>query len=365
MNTSIYKSTLLVLLAGVSLLAGIAKAEDGIVKNAYGDYVVTITDRNGVARRELFIPATKIDPAVRSLWHLSDKVITYRYRVHNGSLAKQHLNLFIVEPVTGLITTPPVISKQANRRDYVLTLIKASKNSIQNPSGGWDGDIIDIPAGFRLGWGNASQDPALPSGLAPGTGASGFGYQSADLPGIAIMELRGDVTYTDDTYSQYDDPEMIDMQTPVGDQYQQMQNNDFVPRYVAAAMIAVPVPFDAAVLLDRIRSQVATWPSKQLVDATFAAQLDRYLLASVDAYRLNNAKVGKEHIEAIRKMLEKEHHYLDKEDLDDEDNEEHKTATRFTIDRLAARVLDFDLKYVLKRMKKDDEHEHDRGDKEK
>lgn len=365
MNTSIYKSTLLVLLAGASLLAALAKAEDGIVKNTDGDYVVTITDRNGVARRNLFITSTKIDPTVRSSWHLSDSAVTYRYRIQNGSLAKQYLQSARIENVTGIIATPSVIPKQADRRTYVRVLINAFKNSILKPAGGWEGGIHDMDEGFRLSWYTASQDPALPSGLAPGTGASGFGYQSADLPGIAIMKLRGDVTYTDDTFSQYDDPEMLDTLTPLGEQYIQMQNNDFVPRYVAAAMIAVPAPFDAAVLLDRIRSQVATWPSKQLVDATFAAQLDRYLLASADAYRLNNAKVGKEHIEAIRKMLAKEHHYLDKEDADDEDSEEHKTATRFTIDRLAARILDFDLKYVLKRMKKDDKHERDRGDKEK
>lgn len=37
-----------------------------------------------------------------------------------------------------------------------------------------------------------------------------------------------------------------------------------------------------------------------------------------------------------------------------EDNEEHRTATRFTIDRFAAHILEFDLIYVRKRMKKED-----------
>jgi hypothetical protein len=114
--------------------------------------------------------------------------------------------------------------------------------------------------------------------------------------------------------------------------------------------IAVPVPFDAAVLLDRIRFHVATWPGKQLLDPAFAAQLDSYMVAAVDAYRLNNTKAGKEHIMTVRRMLAKEHHHLDHDDEDTDDTDEHKAATRLAIDRVAARVLDFDLRYVLKRM---------------
>jgi DNA-binding FrmR family transcriptional regulator len=48
-------------------------------------------------------------------------------------------------------------------------------------------------------------------------------------------------------------------------------------------------------------------------------------------------------------LLEHEHKYLDHDDEDNDDMAEQKAATRLTIDRLAARVLDFDLRYVLKR----------------
>jgi hypothetical protein len=123
----------------------------------------------------------------------------------------------------------------------------------------------------------------------------------------------------------------------------------FVSINVAAPKIIVPVPFNAALLLDRIRAEVQTWPGKQLLDAAFAAQLDCYLVSAAEAYRLNNPKASREHIHTLRKMLAKEHHHVDHDDEDDEDTEEHKVKTRFTIDRLAARVLDFDLRYVLKR----------------
>jgi hypothetical protein len=148
-------------------------------------------------------------------------------------------------------------------------------------------------------------------------------------------------------------------------QLDQLRKNDFIVRNAVVPTIAVPNPFDAAALLDRIRAQVDTWPSKQLLDTAFAAKLDSNLVAAANAYRLNNSKAGKEQIESVRKLLNHEHNYLDHDDEDNDDTPEHKTATRLTIDRLAARVLDFDLRYVLKRMEKEHEHDHDDGDHKK
>ena len=175
------------------------------------------------------------------------------------------------------------------------------------------------------------------------------------------MKLMGDVTYPPDQFDKYDTDEYLDPTLDVAKQFHALEHNDFVPRNAAVPTIAVPSPFNAAVLLDRIRSHVATWPGKQLLDPAYAAQLDRYMVAAAEAYRLNNTKAGREHIKKIRELLEHEHKYLDHDEEDNDDTAEHKAATRLTIDRLAARVLDFDLRYVLKRT----EHEHEDGDKKK
>jgi hypothetical protein len=81
--------------------------------------------------------------------------------------------------------------------------------------------------------------------------------------------------------------------------------------------------------------------------------------AAVESFRRNQSKAGREHIETLRRLLEHEHKYLDHDDEDNDDTPEHKAATRLTIDRLAARVLDFDLRYVLKRTEKEHEQDHD------
>ncbi len=358
-----WKLNMMVLFALLGASTGLAYASDGIVKDADGNYIITYSERLSRGTfHMLFIPATKIDPSVRSSWRLEDNIINYRYRIHNGGSAKQYLDAILVEPISSLITSPSILPKPLDRLAYIDALFDAARNSMRGPKG-WDTGIIDIPDGFRLAWDIASEDPDVPSGFPPGTGSDDFGYRSQDLPGLAVMELTGCVIYPPDMWTKYDTDEMLDPTLDVAKQFQAMRKSNFVPRNVAVPTIAVPVPFDAAVLLDRIHTHVATWPGKQLLDPAFAAQLDRYMVAAADAYRLNNTKAGREHIESLRRLLDREHKYLDHDDEDNEDTPEHKAATRLTIDRLAARVLDFDLRYVLKQT----EHEHERaeGDRRK
>ena len=90
----------------------------------------------------------------------------------------------------------------------------------------------------------------------------------------------------------------------------------------------------------------------QLLDASFSSQLDRYLTAAADAYRHNQPKAGKEHIQTLRKLLKKEHEDMGRDEEHESEKSQDKNDDKKPrmIDRLAARVLDFDLKYVLKRM---------------
>ncbi|MDO8313565.1 MAG: hypothetical protein Q7T25_16660, partial [Sideroxyarcus sp.] len=136
----------------------------------------------------------------------------------------------------------------------------------------------------------------------------------------------------------------------IAKQIQALDDNDFVARNAAVPTIAVPTPFDPAVVIERIQTHTHTWIGMQLLDAAFSTQLDRYMAAAADAYRRNQPKAGKEHIETLRKMLRKEQPDADKEEGKDDKGDDHDTNKRTLIDKLAARILDFDLKYVTKRM---------------
>jgi len=75
-------------------------------------------------------------------------------------------------------------------------------------------------------------------------------------------------------------------------------------------------------------------------------------LAAIDAARRNNITGLRNNLKDIRHALKKEHEDADKDEENDGDDD--KKAKSGTIDKLAAKVLDFDVKYVLKRIGDDE-----------
>ncbi len=331
---------------------------ENIVRDANGDYIITYW--NGANLRQVkFVPATKIAPAVQSKLQLSDaKLITYRYTISNGRNARQPITSIRIGGITRVYGNKPMIPITSDMTPQAAVAAVESLSAPITKPDKWEGSANEDPknnSALQVSWYFSTEDYPNETriGVMPENKQQGFGFASFDLPGIGSMQLQGDTPIQASYGDEGPDPE----ESAIVPQLDQIHQNDFIARPIAAPLIAVPVPFDAAILLDRIRNHVATWPGRQLANPAFAAQLDRYLAAAADAYRLNQPKAGKEQIETLRKMLAKEHRYLDYDDEDHDDDEEHKTATRFSIDRLAARVLDFDLRYVLKRSSKEKERD--------
>ncbi len=355
--------TLLMPLASEALSPG----EGIILDRNTGDYIITYEDGSGQVMQSHFVPSTKIDPTLRSRFENQQGLIHYRYTIKNGSRGKQPLIGLTLDPVSSIYSKAvlPGTVQEFNQttRQLVNDPVRLEQY-VNGPSGamevpnGWNCDILPnghaVRSDFRVPCSFDDLDEEKRHGLQLGNSLSGFGFYSLDLPGVGVGQLRG----FGDMGPSFEDE---GPSNEIVNQLVALQKKDFVPLNTAVPTIAVPVPFNAAILVDRIRTHVATWPSKQLLDSAYAAQLDRYLAAAADAYRLNNAKAGRENIEFVRKLLEHEHRFLDHDDEDNDDTAEHKAATRLTIDRLAARVLDFDLRYVLKRT----EHEHEEGDRRK
>ncbi len=366
------------ILSGIKSIVSLAAMMVAIAAHAYpgenivrdpatGDYVITYWNTEmeppGL-ETTTFISATKIVPAIRSRFSLNrDGIIVYRYSASNGALSKQVLVHIILDPVESVIgarnNRGMKIKTVAEKAAYMATL--DANDAAITSSPGWKGSVNfganeRTDNSVRVGW-RASIEHS--TGLKPGSAIQGFGYSSNALPGIITAEMSGDSPVH--MWSGEGPPE----DSAITQQLNEIEAHDFVSRNAAGPAIEVSTPFDAAILLDRVRAHVATWPGKQLLDPAYAAQLDRSMVAAANAFRNNQPKVGREHIESLRKLLEHEHRFLDHDDEDNDDTPEHKAATRLTIDRLAARVLDFDLRYVLKRMEKEHEHEHDGGDHRK
>jgi len=340
----------------IATCANAAPGESIVLDPNTGNYIVTyLTYDKRTFLRATFEPATKIEPKIKSRMKLATGwLVSYRYRVSNGKASRKPIIGVLIDPISSIASSNELTSTVLAKLDFELqpnTLAEdygVATYPVSTPTDWNVRTITNENNGLRVSW--SSFVNSLPAGQS----LSGFGFLSNDLPGVVTSEVQGDaeVFWTEDEGPQGE----------VGDQLETLVHNNYVPYNIAAPLISVPTPFDPAIVLDNLRSHVATWPSKQLADATLAAQLDAELLVTANAYRTNQPEVARDHIEILLDMIRREHKDIDHDDEDEHDNQRGEkahnrkaTTQPIRLDRLAARVLDFDLKYVLKRMKKDDE----------
>lgn len=350
------RSTLIAGIAAMVISSGAqAYPSESIVRDPVtGNYTITyLGDPNSdTLSQTVFVPATKIEPTVRSSFRMGAQgFIIYRYTVSNGATAKQALDGFLVDeianPIQGEPQDPTMLPNftRADLNAYTAAIKVAAVAPV-----GWDGDITRDDRLNRISWRTSINNTA---GLPAGHTLSGFGFSSKDLPSVGPSKMDGRIA-DNEIFGFPDDGPSQD--SAVFDELNRLRDDDYVTLPAAVPMIAVPAPFDAAVLLERIQAQMHTWIDKQLLDATLSSQLDRSFQSAISAYRLNQPKVGKQQIEAMRALIRKEQPETGRDEEHESGNggEKHDNGKAALIDRLAARVLDFDLDYVLKRMEKGD-----------
>lgn len=337
---------LFLIMTGFLVPAFSLEGESIVFNPATGNFLITyLNSTDDTFRQVTFIPATKINPTLKNNLKLGqDGSVHYGFTLSSGRDSKQDVLLFILDPISSVTSILPDIPLNAPPGKIMDDMDKVA--SYFNTPTPWEA-FMTYSRGqmsFRAGW-----SVKVANGFHPGNKAA-FGFKSRDLPGIINTEIHGYAPGSKHIPSGEADPD----DGGFGQQYTELvTKKNFVTRPAAVPTITVPNPFNAAILLERIQTQMHSWIAMQLLDATFSSQLDRYLTAAADAYRHNQPKAGKEHIQTLRKMLKKEHEDSDKDDEKEGDRNEGQNDNRnqrFQIDRLAARVLDFDLKYVLKRM---------------
>lgn len=323
-----------------------------------GNYKLTYSDEqdNGskILSHATFYPSTKIVPAIDSKFHLEQAgALIYSYSVSSGTQSRQILTTVrfdLTGKVVGSQDLPT--NMQTSTVAQAFAVLEANSLALTTPTG-WRGAISTAKNGAsRISWHPVDSAAGIP----PKGHLKGFGFSSQSLPGLGAAQFEGESEAINGYSGGGPDPD-----SDISKQIQALYQNDFVARNAAVPTIAVPEPFDPAVTLERIQTHMHTWIAMQLLDPAFSAQLDRYFQSAADAYRLNQPKVGKKHIQTMRELIKKEHADADKEEDNDDreeksDHDEKDKNKRAQIDKLAARILDFDLKYVMKRMggEKDD-----------
>ena len=324
-----------------------------------GDYIITYTNAVGQLKQSRFVPSTKIEPSLYSRFENERGLIHYRYVLKNGTASKQPLIGLILDPLSSLqgnVALPQTgqemlqaLQQQQNNAAKLEQTLNQINGAVDAPAG-WSCEVLPkgeaVQSGFRVPCSFNDLDEKKHNGLQPGKSISGFSFYSMDLPGVEMAQLGGFGDMGPGFTDEGPDGE-------IADQLDQMVKKDFVPRPAAIPTIAVPNPFDAAALLGSIQTQMHTWISMQLLDATFSSQLDRYFQSAISACRLNQAGACKQQIETMRAMVKKEQPNTgngEGESANNSGDSRHKAARTALIDPLAASVLDFDLQYVMTRM---------------
>jgi hypothetical protein len=182
---------------------------------------------------------------------------------------------------------------------------------------------------------------------------AGFAALRPELPGVARVYLQGRTA----------EPWGLDNlpNTPFWSQkVDEIQDQDFLLVPVLAPVIAVPQPYNSAELARRIKAHVQTWVKYGHATPATIDILNRQFDVLIPALENGNKSAVRA---AFVAMLTEvfSHHKNMKHEQSDEDDDEHdgaalphklkkNTTATLAIDRVAARALIFDMKYLLARM---------------
>jgi hypothetical protein len=299
------------------------------------EYVIEYVGDDGTLKTVRWTPATNVKVSVRSKFTQNNDHITYRYTIKNRKDSSQ-----------------PVLAFR------ILVRNDAKKENISAPQK-WNARLIenfdDPSLGLWASWAVKSD-----FSLSPGKNLTGFEIVAKGLPGVGMARVRGlmsVLTYPDEG--------------PGGALIEFMEQGGFLRKAsegvllpAAVPKIPVPDPFDAVAVLTSVQKHVKEdIVAMNLIDPAFAATLDRPLQAAIDAGKAGNTTGVKGNLKDFRRLLKREHEDVDKDEDWDKDDDwgkeeekenKEKDKPKRPIDKLAARVLDFDAKYILKKLGHDD-----------
>lgn len=285
-----------------------------------GNYIITYKDSSGFFNEILFEPADKIDPVVRSTFRHAPQsdLVRYEYTLANGAASQQRIRMLVSQ----------------------VSSVSAGPGSPKD----WEGYVVPTfaNADLRLSW--AYEGDGHLGGLAPGRSIGDFQIESVDLPGIAVMQVEGaarHVTWLGDA---------TEPESAVGMTVLDLEKQDFVPVYVAVPRITVTSPFEPGTVLAALQTHITNdWIPTKLIEPVFASQIDRLLAAARNAAERGDDERLRDHLKELRRVVKKAHPGAD---TGDEGYEKKKGRDNRPIGELAARVLDFDIEYVLKRLER-------------
>lgn len=312
-----------------------------------------------------YVQQNAIKPSIHSVVQPHGGQYEYRYRVTNRRDAKQEIDTFRIwgiPLVYAVPNLPPVTSDMRTDMDgwtkqnwVQLKAKRTFERSVVKAPKGWSAGLrVDEKVGHTSFVWTPGLKEGDPNGIPPGRKQDGFVVYRPELPGVARAKLTG---ATEEPWGLDGLPE-----TPFWTaKIEEIQDRDYVLVPVLAPIIPVPDPYSGPELARRIRSHVQTWVKYGHVNADVLVRLNRQFDVLIPALELNNMQGARAAVQAIRMELADRHPGLDDGRIEEDDdafdapamarNHGREAAVAAgPVDRVAARSLAFDLRYLLKRM---------------
>lgn len=361
--TQTIRLTLLIFL----LSMGIAHAQDSAVYDAQQNVWKLYYQDPETAQwvNKAYIQQNAIKPSIKSAVQVSGSQYVYRYRVSNRRDAKQAIDLFRIWGIPMVYAIPDLPPVTANMRTDMDGWIK--QNWVQlTVKRNFEGSVVKAPKGWSANLRvdeNVSQTsfvwtPGLkdsdPDGISPGRTQDGFVVNRPELPGMARAKLTGS---TEEPWGLDNLPD-----TPYWVQkINEIQDMDYVLVPVLAPIILVPNPYNGAELARRLKAHVQTWLTYGHINTDVLNRLNRQFDVLIPALEINNKQAVRAAVTAIRKECADRNPGLGDDKAGDDDDghdsealprapAQRSAAPALALDRVAARALMFDLRYLVDRM---------------
>ncbi len=312
-----------------------------------------------------YVQQNAISPAIQStVSGQTPGTWVYRYKVTNRRNAKQLVDSFRIWGIPLIYTVPNLPPVTANIRDterwtmQYWAVLEAERNfekSILKAPSGWTTALrVDEQAGqTSLVWTPGLKD-SDPDGIAIGRSQDGFTVLRPELPGLARAKLTGS---TEEPWGLDNLPE-----TPFwNNKIQEIQSRDYVLVPVLAPVIPIPKPYNAAQLARSLQAHTQTWLKYEHVNAEMQNRLNRQFAVLIPALNNGHQRLAAATIDALIQEC-RQHHPALSDAMVEADDPQHEAVPMpknapnaipvraAAMDRIAARVLIFNLRYIRARL---------------
>lgn len=337
--------------------------------DAASQWVYTLYNPNGNGQVAYlrYTPRTVIDPKVKSTLQWRNGNFEYSYRIRNSAAAKQEIaNMEVRAPSWLVPTFPPSVKTDPNETDEQETIrIDARLDKIKQ----FEKQTLDAAHDWRLYLGTRRPERVYfgwmayhgknNDGIKPGHTVDGFKVTRPELPGAALMMMKG---YTKDFMNEPSLP----TEGAMAEHAAEVLSNNSVDVPVMIPAIIVPSPYNGAELARRIKAHTATWINQGLIDEQKLAVLNVKLDQLVTALEQQNKQnIHTAAVDVLQETFVRQkglHHGKIDNDDDNEDSQginleqvnspvtmKVQPIERQPLNRVAARALAFDVMYVLTR----------------